>query len=381
MPNLLLLPPEENSFSKHASELLASSPGPDWSVIKRIWKAIGTYPLDRDSISFLRNQALDNRPCDLFLFKTPLVIIYRWPNGELRYFLILNNSYLCESKESAVYLGLFPFIEPLDAGFSVDLDRFSCERIPGRVAWLPINANYSHFLADYVGPWSSHVSHLPLTRSLLVLTPDLLKPWQETMLGYLGMKNFLPCTVPTGAARVFMPDELLVPVAASPLSSLWSLKQYLGTILSSAFSNTVDKDQIVFLVRRDKTAMRIRNGPELDQLVIDRGGHLVDPTHLDYSQKANLLSRAKIIIGDGSSNINASLFMSSASNYIGLLDPLAAFDPRFLSGGWSYGSLISDRSYNVLGTDPEVLPGSPLCSAIYDLDQISQLIDKLQDFP
>jgi len=127
--------------------------------------------------------------------------------------------------------------------------------------------------------------------------------------------------------------------------------------------------------RSGTSSRRIRNSSDIEALVEGLGGLCVDPSTLSFDQKLKTFQGSKILIGDGSSTINAALFMRGDSHLISLTDPLALANDDFFLGGFPYLDSISQQTSFVIGTHAKPLEGSPLSSAIYPLSVISKLIE------
>jgi hypothetical protein len=369
---------EPNLLAQHAS-LLAVSELRCWTQVAEAWKGIKNYPLPPPKQAYLRNRLLATaNPSCLWQIHSPLLVIYRWPNGEFRYFVITDSGHLVESQWGSRFFNAFPFISGnVENGFSFDLDFSNLIELDESYLWMPHLENYSHFLCDAFGPWIDFFasSLLPVIPNFVVPTFKPWLQWQKELLKHLPFSyRRLPPLAP-GQCMILRPKSLLMPIA----TCLVAIQQSLRIWFDSLFYHSEESEkslprQLIFMARLNHHSSRIRNQSEITQLIESLGGLTVDPSSLTFLEKYFYFSRARVVIGDGSASMNMILLAPEYCRFIALVDPIALLNDSFLDGGFPYSDLIASRTHPVCGKKPQLLKGSPLASCHYDLQDIRDMI-------
>jgi hypothetical protein len=347
-----------------------------WHNIATAWKGIGNYPLRQDQKGFLRDELLNGNHGNLWSISNALIIVYRWPNNELRFWLTTPTGHMCEGDNAARFYKYFPCIESSSEGYLFHLDAAKHVQISQQLMWMPQNSNYSHFLCDYFAPViAAQVTAASLLKSSKILAVQNWDQWQLELIAHLGLKAITLQALRAGEILAVQADEVILPVIENPINSQNILRGWLSRVFfQDSIYNAKTYYPAVYIRRTGDRASRIKNTKEIEDLVESFGGVSIDATALTIKQKYDFFRSCGIIIGDGSSSMNAVLFMRDHAHFIGLTDPLILGNDDFLIGGWPYLHMIAHQSSFVIGQDHQPLAGSPLASASYPASVISQLI-------
>ena len=345
-------------------------------IVLQCWQGIKNYPLSKMQKDYLRNRLLAQQVVPaLWRILRPTIAIYRWPNNELRYFLVSADGHLLEDQSSEQFFPYFPILKKNNdnqwvlSGHGRQIDAPHLD-----LCWLPQNHNYSHFLCDYLGPCLALKAWVGINGSLPLLYCEPWQAWQKEYLKRLPL-NYVKVPSPHAGELMFVrPGSVRIPMLPSVMQSQLTLRSWLHqNIAISPESNVLPKIPIL-IERTGHKQKRIRNLNELQLLVRAYGGLSVDPTSLSLQQRLELFRQASLIIGDGSSSMNFILFASNDCHYIGLCDPESIINNHYLEGGWPYTHLIASRSTFIVGKDTSQLPGSTLGSSIYSTSLIENTL-------
>ena len=354
---------------KGRATLLRESELVPWPVIKDAWKGISEFPLSIQVKRYLQDMTLENYPASLWQINSPKIFVYQFPNKELKYFLIGNDQHLYEYIESTNYYNAFPFIHNLGGKFAFDVNGCETFSIDDDTLWFPHNPNYSHFLCDYYGPCSIFSEDNTIKDAKMIQLHDWAS-WQLELINKLELESVRITNAFSRSPLICInPKSVLLPLVSSPLHSQWALRKWIEKRFKQD-SEINSEHKIIYLKREGERSKRIKNSRQIELVVKKYGGISIDISKYNFSEKISLLSKAKVIIGDGSSSLNAVLFMPTESQFIALVEPLTLSDPKFIDGGWGYNTIIANKLKYVIGTDPSYLQGSPLCSAKYSADEI-----------
>jgi len=356
------------------AELIESRADVPWVSLKAEYAGIGRYPIPTEDKNYLRNRLLDCEPPQLWRLESPSVVIHRFPNNELRLFLISEGGNICEHAISQIWYRFFPFIKELHGKIRFDIENCSSTRLDIELAWMPQSFNYSHFLCDFFAPWIPFADKQDLLSQLSILTIDTWPTWQSQLLQKVGFHKIID-GYQSCSTYILKPRAVWLPVLSNTLMAQLRLQSWLYKYFSGGDTKYYAQPiASVFLTRNDHRSPRVRNACQIRKLVSSLGGAVVDPVMLSFSEKIKILGGASSIICEGSGSMNAVLFSSQNSKVIVLSDPWAISDPLMLDGGFPYTNLISHRIKTVMGESPKPLLGSPLASCEFSLAEIRQHI-------
>ena len=215
-----------------------------WEIANKVWKGINNYPLAQDQKRFLRNQLLNGIDANLWSISNAKIIIYRWPNNELRFWLISSEGHLCEGSEAARFFQYFPFIEQSPEGFLFHLDAVKHAQIPDRLIWMPQNSNYSHFLCDYFAPVIAALDTNPsLLKSARILTIQHWEPWQLELISHLDLGTHQVEAPRAGEILFLQADEVILPVIEQPVLSQHILREWFSRRFTKRSDHLSKADQ------------------------------------------------------------------------------------------------------------------------------------------
>jgi hypothetical protein len=345
-----------------------------WASLKAAYSGIANYRLSSESKQYLRDRLLDCEPPQLWRLESPSVVVHRFPNNELRFFLLSENRHICEHAVNQRWYKYFSFIRELGGRFHLDIDHLPSIPVYTELAWMPQSRNYSHFLCDSFAPWIPFAGKHEILSQLSVLTIDEWPLWQAELIEKIGLRSTI-LGYRSFTTYILRPRAVWLPVLSNTLMAQLCLKSWLHKLSSNRQSKySPQYNSSVFLTRNDNRALRIRNASQIGGLVSSIGGIVVDPSTLSFGEKINILGKASSIVCEGSGSLNAVLFSSQNSKVVMLFDPWAYSDPLMLDGGFPYVNLISQRLKVVLGESPKPLAGSPLASCEFSLTEIRQHI-------
>ena len=310
----------------------------------------------------------------------PWAITFRWPNGELRYFLVTAEGNLVEPGENAIWDFGFPFISKFDGG---ELRGLS---IPNSVTYLPnsnwvwhqSNANFSHFLFDtfvQLAMAQDHLSKECLSGFDLPLHEDF-PAWQNELLQSISFRRLIP---PEGNKsnqfNIFRVNRILLPIVSQRALALDWLREFLAKSFQTSHSQDFcdDHGRLIMVTRRDARRARIQNISAIEEMVVEFGGSLVDASCLSCSEKLATFRNCSVSIAESSGCMNSALFAPEHSRIIALTDP-SVINTDFKAGAWPYFTGYAPRAHFVAGENGINLPGSPVGSSSYSLEVIKQHI-------
>jgi hypothetical protein len=315
----------------------------------------------------------------LYRLKRPTIFVLTFPHGETRHFVISESGVLLEKDD--YWLRYFSFISKHAVGYQINVSFFPQDIISSEedFVWCYDTANFSHFLVDALAPLAffskkfSDLKQLPIPQ--FSQTPS----WQDEYMQVFGEKRFyLPSEAALGKATfvVFRPKSLMLPVITSTLSRTLAIREFVRDQWGNPEPIRRADRFPIYLTRNDHRAARVRNSKEILDLVSRLGGFTIDPSKLNSQQKLQLCNLPGIFIAEGSGIMNFSIFSSSNSRLICLLDSASLLEPSFIRGGWPYFYAASQRTDFICGADSVQLPGSPLSSCVFNAREILKLISK-----
>ena len=354
----------------------------NWNDICTWYKAAKRFPLSRSSVSDVRDAILRPSYFAAYELENPLIIIYRWPSGELRYFLLSAEGNLIEPSDASIWDSAFPFLSYGSHGGKLTELAVPRSCIPVDVdnwIWYPNHSNYTHFFFDafvQVAMAQERLGNEYIKKFFLPLIAAA-PAWQNELLVRLSSQKYLhPRSNPDQPFQVFRVNKLLLPVLSHRAIALEWLRSY----LASSFKTTDPLDlftaqnSIIMATRYDARRRRIVNISEIEDFILSLGGNLVDPSTLSIAEKLTAFQHCRVCIGESSGCINFALFAPRYGHLIALTDPNVVDRIEFVPGGWDYATGYAHRTSFVVGEDPAPLLGSPLGSASYSLSIIRRLL-------
>lgn len=351
-----------------------------WKLVHRAYKAINNYSIEHHRREYLKARLLDFERPFLLRLASPIIIIYRFLNGELRYFLVSQKCHLFEQESSAAWFRFFPFIHShAQESVRLDIEGYPIAELDLDLAWLPQNPNYSHFLSDFFAPWlafHARANQKDFHMSILKLQP--FAPWQQPLIDHLGFSIHNHLLNQETPLTIIRPKSVTIPVVSSVLLSQHYLRTWLIREFSEEYNQAklLDPIPVLFFGRSDYKQARLRNFKDIEAFVRRSGGKVIDPSTLTIRDKILNIGPAWQIICEGSGSMNSVLFASDYSQTILLEDPSASSNSLMLEGGYPYHHSIAHRAHSCIGENSTPIPGSPLGSCTFSLDQISLLLSK-----
>ncbi len=362
----------------------------DWT------NGIAKMPLGSKEKTILTSKLCIGNHIAVYELKSPSIIIYKWPNGELRYFLISSNQNLIEANDSSVWDSSFPFIgKSLSGNISFDIKSSEEIEICDRsLIWMPNTANYAHFCADFYSPLAALIESNVLQNKDEIYTCPMFTShgWQDDFFDLLCTINSSAnkiyydnsfsqlLTHPDTGPQIFLlkPKSIIFPTIPNIPTSLFHLRNILRLHLSLSKSISIEPrvryKKPILLTRHDSRRLRISNIEEIEHSVLRKKGHLVNPTNLSLENKLNIFSRYAVFIAESSGCTNYWLFGNSNSRLIALIDQNSLYESKLLLGGWVYMVFRSDQTEWLVGSHYKILEGSPLGSNYYDSNNMLKLI-------
>jgi hypothetical protein len=356
----------------------------NWNDTCDWYKSAKRFPLSRLNVSDIRDAILRPSYFAVYELENPLIIIYRWPNGELRYFLLSAEGNLIEPQEASLWDSAFPFLSCGSyRGNIVELAvPRSCDTVDvDNWIWYPNHANYTHFFFDAFVQVAMAQECLGNEYINKFFLPLLVYPptWQNELLVRLSSQKYLyPTSMPHQLFQVFRVNKLLLPVLSHRAIALEWLRSYLA--LSFKTTDPLDlftaQNSIIMATRYDSRRRRITNISEIENFILSLGGKLLDPSTLSIAEKLTAFQHCRFCIAESSGCINFALFSPRHSHLIALTDPTVVDRKEFIFGGWDYTTGYAHNTSFVVGEDPAPLLGSPLGSATYSLSIIRKILAK-----
>jgi hypothetical protein len=314
----------------------------------------------------------------LYRLINPIIFVLTFPNGETRHFVVSESGVLLEKDD--YWLKYFSFIKKQADGYHLNISFSPQDIISSEedFVWCYDTANFSHFLVDALAPLAFFSKKFPDLKKQPIPQFSRTPSWQDEYMQVFGEKRFyFPSEGALGQAAfvVFRPKSLMLAVITSTLSRTLAIREF----VRDRWRNPepifgVDRFPI-YLTRNDHRAARVRNSKEIQALIADLGGFTVDPSKLNSQQKLELFNLPGIFIAEGSGTMNVCVFSNSNARLIALTDPEVLKQESFIRGGWPYVHSLSNRMDCLLGKDTQILPGSPLASSIFDLQELNSLIE------
>jgi len=345
----------------------------DWSLVRKWYSGFNRLPLPPHKLHYLKTSFFTGLKISVFIVSYPTIIVYRWPDGQLRRFLLTANNYLLESYRSSYWDHCFPFIHTQGATYSFELTSTVPVTSSPDLVWFPESSNYTHFLFDSFAPLLSlRVSDF--ARYTLDYYGDL--TWQSDFFRTLPLLQLNSTPWPHNACIIVQkPKSLIYPVIHNiPLAS-HLLRKHIDNFFSQpSLLSMPETPRITFFARTDNRSNRIANLAEISSLVTRYNGQIVDPSCLSIFDKHKILCCSTLCIGESSSLQNAALFALPNCEIIYLVASSGLDEDIYLHSGWPYHQYYAHRTYHVVGDYVASIPGSPLPSCRFKLSIISQYI-------
>ena len=361
-------------------EIISSEPvlrGPEF---ENALSGLDNIPLSVQFRTEVEQDLLKNDHRTLYRLKNPTIFVLTFPNRETRHFVVSESGVLLEKDD--YWLKYFSFIKKQADGYHLNVSFSPQDIISSEedFVWCYDTANFSHFLVDALAPLAFFSQKFPDLQKLPIPQFSCTPSWQDEYIQGFGEKRFYlpPDTAPGQSSFVVLrPQSLMLPVITSTLSRTLAVREF----VRDRWENPepifgVDRFPI-YLTRNDHRSARVRNSKEIQELVLRLGGFTIDPSKLNSQQKLELFKLPGIFIAEGSGTTNFSVFSSSNSRLICLLDSASLLEPSFIRGGWPYFHISSSKMQFLVGTDSKKLLGSPLSSCIFELSALKNLIDEL----
>ena len=164
-----------------------------------------------------------------------------------------------------------------------------------------------------------------------------------------------------GQVNLLRVKKVIVPISPSLCRTVENTKRYYHNLFKC--SNPKDSFNfisILYLKRSSTEARRVSNSEEIEDFVRNCGGISIDISALSYKQKIDILSKAKIIIVEGSGVSNALIFCDNETQVIILSAEETRKDISFALGGWLYSSALGDRLTIVPSLGEKISNDSPI---------------------
>ena len=359
-------------------EIVSSEPVLRGLEFQKALSGLDNIPLSAHFRAEVEQDLLQQDHFTLCRLHRPSVLVWTFPHGETRHFVISESGVLLEKDD--YWLKYFSFIlkHTNEYRFDVSINEQNIFSSEEDFVWCYDTANFSHFLVDALAPLAFFSQKFPDLKKLPIPQFSRTPSWQDEYMQVFGEKRFyLPSERANGQAPfvVFRPKSLMLPVITSTLSRSLAVRD----LVRDRWGNPepirgVDRFPI-YLTRNDHRAARVRNSKEIQELVLRLGGFSIDPSKLNAQQKLQLFNLPGIFIAEGSGIMNVCVFSNFNARLIILTDNDFLKQESFIRGGWPYFHSISNRMNCLLGKDTQMLPGSPLASSIFDLQELNNLIE------
>ena len=358
-------------------EILSSEPvlrGPEF---QSALSGLDNIPLSVQFRTEVERDLLKDDHRTLYRLINPIIFVFTFPNGETRHFVVSESGVLLEKDD--YWLKYFSFIKKQADGYHLNVSFSPQDIISSEedFVWCYDTANFSHFLVDSLAPLAYFSKKFPDLKKLPIPQFSRTPSWQDEYMQVFGEKRFyLPTEHANGQTSfiVFRPKSLMLPVITSTLSRTLAIRDF----VRDRWGNPepilgVDRFPI-YLTRNDHRAARVRNSKEIQELVSRLGGFSIDPSKLNALQKLQLFNMPGVFIAEGSGIMNVCVYSNCNARLVILTDNDFLKQESFIRGGWPYFHSISNRMNCLLGKDTQMLPGSPLASSIFDLQELNNLI-------
>ncbi len=370
---------DPHTFRGDASvEIVSSEPVLRGLEFQNALSGLDNIPLQLHFRAEVEQDLLQEDHLTLYRLNRPTVLVWTFPHGETRHFVISESGVLLEKDD--YWLKYFSFIlkHNNEYRFDISINERNIIFSEEDFVWCYDTANFSHFLVDALAPLAFFSQKFPDLKKLPIPQFSRTPRWQDEYMQIFGEKRFyLPSETALGQAPfvVFRPKSLMLPVITSTLSRSLAIREFVRDRWGSSEPICgVDRFPI-YLTRNDHRAARVRNSKEIQELVSRLGGFSIDPSKLNPQQKLRLFNLPGIFIAEGSGTMNVCVFSNSNARLIALTDPDVLKQESFIRGGWPYFHSISNRMDCLLGKDTQMLPGSPLASSFFDLQELNNLIE------
>ena len=352
----------------------------NWGKTHSWYQAVKRMPISAPDRLTIKDILLRPTYFAAYELADPWVITFRWPHGELKYFLITAEGNLVDPAENAIWDGAFPFLYRFDGG---ELKGLS---IPNSVAYLPnsnwawyqSNANYAHFLFDAFVQLAMAQDHLRkeyLSGFDLPLHEDV-PAWQDELLQKLPFRHLIPPGAnKSNQFNIFRVNKILLPIVSQRALALDWLREFLANSFQDSYPQGYSGGggKLIMVTRRDYRRARIQNISAIEEMVVELGGSLVDASILNCAEKLAVFENCSICIAESSGCMNSALFAPKHNRIIALTDP-SVINTNFIVGAWPYFTGYAPRAHFIAGENGVHLPGSPVGSSSYSLEAIKHYI-------
>ena len=354
----------------------------NWGKVHSWYKAVNRMPLPTSDRLIIKEMLLQPTYFAAYVLVDPWVVIFRWPSGELKYFLITAEGNLIGRPEDATWDRCYHSFLKMDGVKPRGLS------IPKTVSYLPnsswiwyqSNANYAHFLLDaftQLAMAQEYISMQQLSGFDLPLHEET-PAWQEELLQKLLFQRFIPTRDNKSSKfNIYRVGKILLPIVSQRALALDWLRDFLAKSFQA--SHTQDfyskHGRLIMVTRYDNRRARIQNISAIEEMVVKSGGSLVDASNLSCSEKLAAFRNCSVSIAESSGCMNGALFAPERSQIIALTDP-SVFKQELVAGAWPYFTGYAQRAQFIVGENGANLLGSPVGSSSYSLDAIKQLISE-----
>ena len=94
--------------------------------------------------------------------------------------------------------------------------------------------------------------------------------------------------------------------------------------------------ELIMISRNDSRRARIENISEIEYLVREYGGSIIDASTLSLTEKVRFFSNCQLCIAESSGCINWSIFAPEDSILVAITDSEILTNPNFTLGGFVY---------------------------------------------
>ena len=254
--------------------------------------------------------------------------------------------------------------------YLIDLDR-PLVRIDEPVALLGGNANYFHWLVDYL-PRLATLARAGVVRDVRLMVPDDLPAFARESLALLGIGPDRLVTV--APDRLYEVTRLLLPTQLARWGFVhpWAVEWLRGRFRLRTPPGP-DAPRRLYLSRRDATRRRLRDEPALERALERRGFQTIAPGSLGLLQQIRLMAGAEVVVGVHGAGLANLLFAPRGATVVEITS--AAYRTSYFA---NLAGLLDQHYRSVTATvvaDPAGMPRE--ADLALGADGIAALLDEL----
>ncbi len=348
-------------------------------------EAIESMPVTEVSKKVLHAHTND-LPCYAqYKIKESTIFIIKKSTTEYRWFLQLKEGLLLEDHFSRIWDTSFKdvfdkVIYPKNDSVYKDFRAHEINEIP--ILWLPEIENFTHYLIDSIAPCYYACSRNMKSGSYSILTTRY-NHWREEALDWCkdSMSLVNISLDKDEIVQIIKPREVIVPVVTNRSYRVTMLRKLLKERYH--IKNTTLGNRVLFSTREDARSQRVENSLEIKKLVEEFGGSSLDFSRLNFIEKVNQLSDAKICIAESSGTMNPALLAPDDCIIIFLhpdMDKYQGMD--LLLAGWAYTVGYENRCQHVVGKSEEMESGDCTDDVLrwtttYPIEEIKRVIQEI----